>query len=156
MLSRWDVVCGDGDQGLFVHVLLVLRRGATFAYPVRDARWRVNHFFALHKPWGKKTRCLEYFDFMRDATWLSDGRNENDTRRHSHCLRKLEEKRGCLEAGGMASAVERQAMCAACMKNGQKNTCPMRHRGRAVLDRNGSQVIGTPFCPTAATRWWIF
>ena len=58
-MNTWDVVCGDADQGLFVHVFLVLLRGAGFAYPVRDASFRVHHFFALHKErvFGLRTRA---------------------------------------------------------------------------------------------------
>lgn len=47
--NTWDVVCGDSDQGLFVHVFLVLLRGETFAAPERDSGFAFNHFFGWHK-----------------------------------------------------------------------------------------------------------
>ena len=158
-VNHWDVVCGDGDQGLFVYVFLVLLQGRTFAFPTRDDQFRVHHFFALHKPWGKKTRCLRYFDFLRDPKFLADGRGSDDPRgRRSHCLRKLEEKRGCLEASTMADAGgAREALCAQCAKNGQKSTCPRRERVRHANGTSSSrEAFGKPFCPTAATRWYVF
>ena len=150
-MNTWDVVCGDADQGLFVHVFLVVLRGKTFAYPVRDNGFRVHHFFALHKPWGKKTRCLKYYAFLRDPDFLSAGRHGED--RMSHCLRKLEEKRGCLEADRLPHGAERDDLCKTCAKNGQKHTCPRR----AQVNGTWMDTPGNPtFCPTAATRWWVF
>jgi hypothetical protein len=155
---RWDVVCGDGDQGLFVYVFLVLLRGRTFAYPVRDPAFRVHHFYALHKPWGKKTRCLEYYRFMRSDAFLTDGRSLADPARRSHCLRKLDEKRGCLEASELPYSTQRDELCRTCTRNGQKHTCPQRRRkllangSAAWVDDQGTAA----FCPTGATRWWVF
>jgi len=109
------------------------------------------------QPWGKKTRCLHYYSFMRDPAFLAAGRRPEETARGSHCLRKLEEKRGCLELDRMPSGPTRDAHCATCAENGQKSTCPKRV---SIRFPNGTRVrIDVPsqtFCPTAATRWWVF
>lgn len=176
-MNTWDVVCGDGDQGLFTYVFLVVLRGRSFAYPVRDGGMRVHHFYALHKPWGKKTRCLQYFAFLRDAAFIAAGRQPHQgqldrrtlplessaslshapTPSTTHCARKLEEKRGCLEASQLSDAQVRSKLCAECIRNGQKSSCPMR---KLVRLPNGTRRVltftGAPQCPTSSTRWWVF
>ena len=119
------------------------------------------------------TRCLQYFAFLRDPEFVQAGRGSHRASGGSslpapstprvgaaamtHCLRKLEEKRDCLEAHTLADAGARGSLCAECAKNGQKSTCPQR---KLVRFRNGTRVVqrfnGVPQCPTSSTRWWVF
>ena len=156
-MNTWDVVCGDADQGLFVYVFLIRQKATAFAYPVRDNGFRVHHFYALHKPWGKKTRCLEYYAFLRDAEFMRHGRTPSKHTR-THCMRKLEEKRGCLEANLLTDGEQRRQLCVECARNGQKSTCPMRRRAQHSNGtiREWMMIDGTPQCPTSSTRWWVF
>ena len=91
---------------------------------------------------------------MRHAEFVRHGRSVAAS---THCARKLEEKRGCLEASQMLNADERSRLCAECARNGQKSSCPLR---KLVRHANGSRawkVYPTvPQCPTASTRWWVF
>lgn len=125
--DTWNVITGDGDQGLLVHVFLVALRGETFQFasPLNRRRpnassttWTVQHFFWGHKPWRAKTRCAAYFDFMA-----------NDDFAHrlkppvTGCLAVLDEKRRCLEPG--LSPATHPERCQECKRLGQKSTCTM-------------------------------
>ena len=109
-------MCGDGDQGLFAHVFLVLLRGETFAM-ASDSRnasattYHVSHFFGGYKPWRSLNRCRAYFDFMN----ASDFRHAETA-----CVRALDEKRRCL-LDGLS-----RAECERCRRKRQKSTCQMK------------------------------
>ena len=154
-VDTWDVVCGDADQGLFAHVFLVALRGVGFAYPSRDDRARVHHFFGMLKPWGKQARCLEYLAFLSEPS--GNGSNGVATVGTSYCQRKLEEKRGCLMARTLPPGMARDRLCSECERGGQRNTCPKRRwlqapaGGTTAIFVNGT----TPFCPNLQTRWWL-
>jgi len=129
--NTWEVITGDGDQGLLVHVFLVVLGGATFRFasplnrraPAASARtFTVQHFFWGHKPWRSKTRCSLYFDFLRPPTDFVAPAG-------SRCLEQLHAKRRCLEPNLTRAACDR------CRKQGQKSSCQMR-----------------PVCPT--DTWW--
>ena len=114
--NTWNYVCGDGDQGLFAHVFLVLLRGETFAM-ASDSRnasattYHVSHFFGGYKPWRSLNRCRAYFDFMN----ASDFRHAETA-----CVRALDEKRRCL-LDGLS-----RAECERCRRKRQKSTCQMK------------------------------
>jgi hypothetical protein len=132
--NTWNVVDGDGDQGLLAYVFLALRRGATVAHVTRAAPWRVNHFFGPHKPWGRHARCLAYFDFTRQHDFeraVAEGRLLSNFA--SRCLRRFEEKRTCL-------APRTNLDCRECRRRRDKNVCAPN---------------ATAKCPRS-TRWWIF
>ena len=129
--NTWEVITGDGDQGLLVHVFLVLLGGATFRFasplnrraPTASARtFTVQHFFWGHKPWRSKTRCSLYFDFLRPPTDFVAPLG-------SRCLEQLHAKRRCLEPNLTRTACDR------CRRQGQKSSCQMQ-----------------PVCPT--DTWW--
>ena len=113
--NTWNYVCGDGDQGLFAHVFLVLLRGETFAM-ASDSRnasattYHVSHFFGGYKPWRSLNRCRAYFDFMN----ASDFRHAETA-----CVRALDEKRRCLLDGLEPRRVR-------CRRKRQKSTCQMK------------------------------
>jgi hypothetical protein len=129
--NTWNVVDGDGDQGLLAHVFLVLRGGETTSFTSRHSAWRVHHFFGPHKPWGLHARCLRYFDFM-DQPDFARGRRDLKSSAALRCLARFEQKRACLQA-------KSPEICDACRRRRDKNAC---------------RFNSTPHCPTS-TRWWV-
>lgn len=131
--DTWNVVDGDGDQGLLAHVFLGVRGGRTLSYTTKHASWRVHHFFSVHKPWGKHARCLAYFDFMRQPDFqLARSTWQLNSSLATKCLRRFAQKRTCL--------VPRTARdCQRCVASRDKSMC---HVGAA------------PNCPRT-TRWWL-
>ena len=79
----------------------------------------------------------------------------------THCMRKLREKRGCLEADRLPLNGEMQrTLCKECARNGQKATCPLQPASarRKAFARLSNQsvlpIFHTASCP-ASTLWWV-
>ena len=85
--NDWHVVTGDGDQGLFTHVLLVQMQAIDFPRRSKNRTWTVNHFHAATKPWKAHTTCRRYFEFLD----LADFHHPP-----SPCLELLQAKQRCL------------------------------------------------------------
>merc|ERR1712039_807609 len=133
MGNTWNVVDGEGDQGLLIHVYGVLLRGETLGVNSQAAAWRVVHFFGPHKPWSRKARCLEYFDFLDQPDFAASApavlRRSTAARR---CLERFEQKRACLVPRTWQTCIE-------CNSRRDKSTCAPNATAR---------------CP-ASIRWWV-
>jgi len=149
--NAWDVVCGDADQGLFIHVFLVLLRGKTFAFPLREPSFTLHHFYGPNKPWAKKVRCLKYFDFLKDEAFVQRRAGAPSTR----CMRKLQEKVRCLTAGSIVDRARRWGVCKQCRRDGQKTLdCDSELRPRpAGYTTTNSSVARR--CKSGSSWWAI-
>ena len=109
--NTWHFVGGDGSQGLFVYVYLVLLRNAV-ARPTYSSL-RVHHFFGANgKPWGAKSLmlCGKFFDFMGNTDFAQWGEE-------TPCVKLFTERRTCLSANLSAET------CAACTRHGHRSSC---------------------------------
>ena len=101
-----------GDQGLLVHVYIVLLG----AWTSPGGFWEVHHFFGGDKPWRPVTRCFRYFDFLEHPAFA---RRPSEER--TPCQRLLWGRHACLNPNNSwAAAAE---TCRRCKRQGQKSSC---------------------------------
>ena len=111
MHNTWHFVGGEGSQGLFVYVYLVLLRNAV-ARP-GSYQYRVHHFFGKNgKPWGAASLllCGKFFDFMAHADFPHEGAS-------TPCASLFTRRRACLTPN--LSRTE----CASCSRLGERSSC---------------------------------
>lgn len=110
--NDWRFIGGDGDQGLLVHVYIVLLN----AWASPRGLWGVHHFFGGDKPWRPTTRCYRYFDFLEHPDLM---------RRHSEqntpCRDLFWARHACLHPNNSwATSAE---VCRSCKRQRQKSSC---------------------------------